>query len=186
MRFDSFKILETDTPDVVVGKIQKVMDKYANVRFEKVAYEANDGATTYLVLGNGTTYEPKKATRFVVEFPEEFKIPTYCVQKIEKPEIVFGKWQDIEIEFIDLIEPSTSEAIYNVYNKFKDIKCDYKNPKEIFRFKILALDPVGIVVETWTITVEEIPSVDFGDNNYGTDDIAKIKMVVRVLDCILK
>ena len=63
-------------------------------------------------------FELKFANRFLVEFPEEFNIDSWCIQKISKPKFTDGKWENIRIEFIDIVSPSTSKNLFNNLNKY--------------------------------------------------------------------
>lgn len=149
-------------------------------------------------------FDPKRAYGFVVEFPEELNIKPYTIQRITKPSVKFtkkeinflnilkysslkGKWNNIEITLFDLIYPSTSAALVNLVEF-----CDNKKGKK-FTFKIKVLDPVmegsengvGEVIETWTIDVHSIVSVDFGKYDYGSKEIQKLKLILKPSDCRL-
>ena len=72
--------------------------------------------------------EPKRKNRFVLEFPSELGIESFNVQTSGKPTIEIGsteiqymntstfvagryKWAAIDIEFIDVIGPSTTQKV---------------------------------------------------------------------------
>lgn len=119
------------------------------------------------------TFEPKASNRFLVEFPEEFNIDSWCVRKISKPKFANGEWENIRIEFIDIISPSTSQTLFNSLNS-----CD-------FPIKIITLDPIGNSVEEWVIQVEKILTIDFGELDYTNEEIQKIFLLVKPINCIL-
>lgn len=137
-------------------------------------------------------YEPKRTHRFIVTLPEELNIPVFVIQQINKPKFVNGKWEDIDIEFIDLVGPSISQKLFSLTNpKGYEIQVDKRTwfdkllGKPIFEFYIEALDPTGVSIERWTIKVDKIVSIDFGKYNYELDDLAKCRLVVKPKNCIL-
>jgi len=136
--------------------------------------------------------EPKRNCRFYVEFPEEFNIESFVVRSATKPKLKNGEWQDIEITFMDLVgPPSTAHRIMNLVNV-----CIIRKSKQSFVEKFLcipllkiemkSLDPTGVEIEKWIVDIGKIISVDFGNFDYGSDDIQKIKIVLRPTDCKLE
>jgi hypothetical protein len=72
--------------------------------------------------------EPKRKNRFTLEFPTELGIESYLVQTSAKPSLNINKteipymntstfvsgrsvWQEMEITFIDVIGPSTTQKV---------------------------------------------------------------------------
>ncbi len=121
-------------------------------------------------------YELKRDNRFKVEFPVEFNIDGWQVQYCSKPKLVESIWEDIVIEFIDPIGPSTSQALFHNVHKTNINK---------FTLFLYGLDPVGVEVEKWEIRVSRVKSIDFGQYSYENDTISKPKMILAVKDCIL-
>jgi hypothetical protein len=135
-------------------------------------------------------YEPKKINRFVVNFPKEFEIESWMVQKINKPRFEKNGWQDIEIDFIDTIAPSTSQKLFKLISlknnkKFQFVDLFKKYKKPMFEFTISAIDPTGVEVEKWIIFVNAVVYVDFSEFNYDDDNITQLKMILKPLDCVL-
>jgi hypothetical protein len=128
-------------------------------------------------------YEPKRNHRFVVEFPEQFNIESFAVQKINKPKFSNGKWENIKVEFVDLIGPSTSQSLFGIVKFLENNKND---SKILFELKIKSLDPTGVEVEEWLIYVEEVSIINFGELDYGDDGIQKPYLIIKPLKCILK
>lgn len=125
--------------------------------------------------------EPIRNNRFVVEFPNEFVLESYFVQKISKPKFINYEWQNIEIFFIDVIGPSTSKVLVDVANycaKRKDIN------KILFDFSIKTLDPTGVEIEHWKICVEKLIEIDFGNFDYSDESLAMIKMIIKPKCCV--
>ena len=78
-------------------------------------------------------YELKLKNRFLVEFPEQFNVQTWVVQKINKPKFTDGKWEDIRVDFIDPISPSTSQSLFNIVNF---IKSNNSGNRKLFEVRI--------------------------------------------------
>ena len=128
--------------------------------------------------------EPKKNDRFVVVFPEEFKIDSFTVQKINKPKFENGKWKNIGITFIDPIACSPSHGLYKIIDlKNKE---ENTNEKPLFEFVIKSLDPIGETVETWKILVEEVVVIDFGELDYSNSEMQTSIMIIKPKNCILE
>jgi hypothetical protein len=131
-----------------------------------------------------TEQEPKMKNRFVVEFPEKFEIESYLVQKINKPKFKDGKWENIEIIFIDVVSPfSTSDGLYNIVKFLK--KEESQKEKVLFSFNIKTLDPSGETVETWLINVEEVLNINFGELDYEINELLMPSLLIKPLNCIL-
>jgi len=129
-----------------------------------------------------TQYEPKRNSRFLVEFPEQFNVQQWSIQKINKPKFSDGKWENIKVEFIDPIAPSTSQSLFKVV---EFLKTNVNDSKTLFSIKIKSLDPTGVEVEEWVINVEKVLTIDFGELDYGDDKIQQPYLILKPLNCIL-
>ena len=129
------------------------------------------------------TTELKRKNRWLVHFPEHFKIEPWCVSKTQRPSVKIVEkrflgirmgttveWGNINFEFIDPINPSVSESLHALMEA---------ELTEVFDYKLEMLDPTGVVVETWIITDCEIISIDLGTLFYESKDVAKCTMVVK-------
>ena len=134
----------------------------------------------YKTFNTVTDFEPKRNNRFIVRFPKEFKIADWCIQSITKPKYVNGEWDIIKIEFHDLVDYSVSEGLINM---IKFLQSDDKNLVEIH---LEILSPTAEVVDDWSITVNKILSVDFGDCDYENNGIQSPILIFKPTDCILK
>jgi hypothetical protein len=122
--------------------------------------------------------EPLMNNRFIVEFSGKFKIENYTeqiVSKIKRPSYLVStnSWQIMEIEFLDLINPSISK---NIINNIKNID------DEPFELKIHLLDPAGFKIFTHVYNVKRIKSVNFSDLNYSDSNIQKITLLLEIDD----
>jgi hypothetical protein len=131
---------------------------------------------------NVTQYEPKRNNRFLVEFPEQFNVQQWSIQKINKPKFSDGKWENIKIEFIDPIAPSTSQSLFKIV---EFLKTNVNDSKTLFDIKIKSLDPTGVEVEEWIVNVEKVLTISFGELDYGDDKIQQPYLILKPLDCIL-
>lgn len=117
----------------------------------------------------------KKENRFLVEFPFEFNISSWLVDKVDLPHKSEGIWNDISIYFIDPIEINTTKILYDLLQK------NVSN----FRIKISDLNGKSDPFNFWEINVDTIRSVNFGQVNYESDQIRKIVLKLKVIDCKL-
>jgi hypothetical protein len=128
-------------------------------------------------------YEPKRNNIFLVEFPEQFNIESWAVQKINKPKYTNGEWEDIKIEFIDPIRPSTSQSLFGIVNF---LKTNDSNDKKLFDVKIKSLDPTGVDIEEWVVSVEKVLTINFGELDYGDDKMQQPYLILKPFACVLK
>jgi hypothetical protein len=153
------------------------------VLIEKYLFE--EKPKTNVVGSANIEYEPKRKSRFVVEFPDDFELPSYLVSYVTKPKLnIHYEWCDMEIRFIDIIGPSTSHKLYELAKICLDKKKLHNEDSELFNFSIFQLDPTGIRVEQWIIEVKDI-EINFGNLDYSSDELSEVKMKIIPRDCIL-
>jgi hypothetical protein len=142
-------------------------------------------------LGNiPVQYEPKSKNRWVVHFPEHFKIESWCVSRTQRPSVKITEkrflgirmgtileWERIYFEFIDPISPSISESLWVLMDG---------ELNETFDYTLEMLDPTGVVIEKWFINDCEIEAINLGRLDYSEDGIAKCTMVVKPGSVILQ
>jgi hypothetical protein len=126
--------------------------------------------------------EPKLNNRYSVEFPENFKIPTYLVCSVTLPKLIDNsEWSVLSFSLYDFISPSTSQMIMDV---IRNMNADFDKGK-IYELKINSLDPVGVVIEKWSIQFSKFKDVDFGNYSYSDDNLKKITIHIKPINCIL-
>lgn len=140
-------------------------------------------------------HEPKFENRFIVCFPERFQMESFVVQKINRPSISLSpsgyEWNNIEIEFLDLIGPSTTKRIYDIIKFCKREKKKKKwlffKRKEniLFSIHLISLDPCGIEIERWVIEVKDVLSANFGEFDYTSDELQKCSITLKPFNCTL-
>lgn len=127
--------------------------------------------------------EPKRKNRWLVHFPEHFKIEPWCFSKTQRPSIKIVEkrflgirmgteveWEKISFELNDPIGPSVSERLYELMDG---------ELTENFDYVLEMLDPTGVVVEKWNIQDCEIEEISLGNLDYADDGIAKCFMLVK-------
>jgi hypothetical protein len=148
--------------------------------------------------------EPKRKNRFQLSFPTELGIDSFLVQTSGKPKITIesteimymngsdwvagrSKWEPIEVKFIDVIGPSTTQKImewvrlhYESTTGRMGYAVGYKK-----NLVLTALDPTGVEVEKWTLIGCMITDASFGDNDYGSSDLQEVTITLQPSRCIL-
>jgi hypothetical protein len=157
-----------------------------------------------MIRGIPIDYEPKRVNRFFAEFPSELGLEVWKIQKFKRPSMTINKtdirfmnetnyvagsyvWNELDLTFLDVIGPSTSQQLMEwVRLEVESLTgrmgyaAGYK--KNIY---LKAVDPTGVDVEKWFLEQCMITSVDFGDNDYGTDDIQTVTLKLQPWRCIL-
>lgn len=148
--------------------------------------------------------EPKRRNRFVLEFPTELGIESYLVQTSGKPKITIGnteipfmntstwvagryKWEPIDIEFIDVIGPSTTQKVIEWVRLHAESSTGKMGYAVGYKKNLVlkALDPVGVEVEKWTMIGCFITSAEFDSYDYSSEDLIKVKISVQPDRCLL-
>ena len=140
-------------------------------------------------------YELKKQNRFMVTYPEHFKIPQWVTFETSRPSMklvtkkIFGfelvksfKWDDLVIKLRDPIGPSTAQSLMDLI--YPDLKNNHK-VKEKFSLIVDMLDPTGVVIEKWQLDNCEFKSIDFGKLSYENDDVVTCTLTIKLKDVIL-
>lgn len=148
--------------------------------------------------------EPKRKNRFVLEFPTELGIESFLVQTAAKPSLNINKteipymntstfvagrsvWQEMEITFIDVIGPSTTQKV------IEWIRLHFESATGRMGYAIgykknlvlKALDPTGVEVEKWTLIGCQIVTTNFDSFDYSADDLAMVTVSIQPDRCIL-
>lgn len=148
--------------------------------------------------------EPKRKNRFVLEFPTELGIESYLVQTSGKPSLEINsteipymntstwvagryKWGTLDVEFIDVIGPSTTQKIMEWVRLHAESATGRMGYAIGYKKNLVlkALDPTGVEVEKWTLIGCLITNASFDDYDYGADDVAKVKITIQPDRCLL-
>lgn len=148
--------------------------------------------------------EPKRKNRFVLEFPTELGIESYLVQTSGKPSMEINpveipymntstwvagryKWSTIEVSFIDVIGPSTTQKIMEWVRLHAESATGRMGYAIGYKKNLVlkALDPTGVEVEKWTLIGCTITNASFDDYDYSADDLATVKITLQPDRCLL-
>lgn len=120
----------------------------------------------------------KNSNRWLVRFPEEFKIHEYQISSVTKPKYENGEWNDIRILFRNFVPNPPEKGLLKIINKYT-LNKNYK-----LTFTIEDLDPTGVVIGKWEICVKEIVSIDFGGElSYENDEQQTTELIVKPFIC---
>jgi len=149
------------------------------------------------------TYEPKRVNRFFAEIIDvnvevwqiqKFKRPSMKINSVSIPYMneqnyVAGRysWDPVTITFIDPIGPSTSQILMEWVRLHAESLTGRMGYAAGYKKTIIlkSLDPTGIEVEKWTLEQCMITNINFGDNDYGSDELTNITLEVQPWRCIL-
>lgn len=157
-----------------------------------------------MIRGIPFEYEPKRVNRFYAEFPSELGIEVWKIQKFKRPSMtinsvpiqfmneqnyVAGKyvWEELSLEFLDPIGPSTSQQLMEWVRLHAESLTGRMGYAAGYKKNIIlkSLDPTGIEVEKWFLEQCQITQIDFGDNDYTSDDLTNISLTLQPWRCIL-
>lgn len=149
-------------------------------------------------------YEPKRNNRFYAEFSDELGIETWKIQKFKRPSIKINSVQipymnemqyvagrttfdTISITLIDTIGPSTSQQVMEWVRLHFEALTGRMGYKAGYAKNITlkSLDPAGVEIDKFFLEQCQIVSVDFGDNDYGNDELVNITIEIQPQRCIL-
>ena len=157
-----------------------------------------------MIRGIPFEYEPKRNNRFFAEFADELGIEVWKVQKFKRPSMkinsvpidfmneknyVAGRynWEEMEITFYDPIGPSTSQQLMEWVRLHAESLTGRMGYAAGYKKNILlkSLDPTGIEVEKWFLEQCMITGINFGDFDYGNDELINITLTLQPWRCIL-
>jgi len=149
-------------------------------------------------------YEPKRENRFFCEFPAELGIEVWKIQAFKRPSMKINKvvipyfnteryvagkfnWDEMELTFIDPIGPSTSQQLMEWVRLHAESLTGREGYAAGYQKTLLlkSTDPTGLEIEKWSLTDCQIVSFDAGSNDYSSDAIQLLKLVIQPATCIL-
>jgi len=157
-----------------------------------------------LIRGIPFEYEPKRNNRFFAEFSDELGIEVWKIQKFKRPKMTINSveipfvneknyvagqyaWESMGITFLDPIGPSTSQQLMEWVRLHAESLTGRMGYAAGYKKNILlkALDPTGVEVEKWFLEQCMITDIDFGENDYGNDELQNITLTIQPWRCIL-
>ena len=152
-----------------------------------------------LLLRAPITFEPLRKNRWVMRFPSDLGISEWMLKSAARPTInqrevelqflntstwVAGRytWDPMQVIFRDFIAPSTSQALMEWIRLCSEsvtgrqgYACGYKRDLELEM-----LDPTGVCVQKWILKNSWITVANFGNLDYGDDEVADITGTLRM------
>ena len=147
-------------------------------------------------------FEPLRPNRFELIFPNDIELgndKSWIVNMVDRPKMkinsvaipymnteqkVAGRatFDDLTIEFIDLMGPSSAQLILEWH------RLCYENPtgREGYAgsykkdLRLIALDPSLVGVQEFIIKGAFINNIDFGKNDYSDDGVQKITVTLSI------
>jgi hypothetical protein len=147
-------------------------------------------------------FEPKIKTRFYMEMGG---IPSYIIKAAARPNIQFGKvtlphinvkrhvkgigeWQDITVTLYDPIVPSGAQAVMNWVRLSHESITGRDGYADMYKkdLDFYSIGPVGDKIEHWKLKGAFITQADFGQMEWGTEDVADITLTITYDYAILE
>jgi len=147
--------------------------------------------------------EPKRKNRWIMSIGD-LGIESWMVQTSSRPTVeiseteipfmntstyVAGRsvWGTIDITFIDVIGPSTSQRVMDWIRSCIEHSTGRMGYAVNYKKQIVLkmLDPTGEPIEQWTLEGAFPTSANFGDLDMSSDDIATVSMTIRFDRAIL-
>jgi hypothetical protein len=126
--------------------------------------------------------EARSSSRFNVIFPEYLSLNQTLIKKINRPSFTNGKWNDIRIDFYDIMYPKLTEFLFDC------IKCRniYMKDDIMLRphIELQSLDPIGSIWENISIIVDDFIEINFGDYDKESNETPQPYMIIRPRDVI--
>jgi hypothetical protein len=141
-------------------------------------------------------YEPLRPNRFELKFPSqdiELHRYTWIVNAMDRPKMKVNPvaikylnyeqkiaghvtFEDLTIEFIDLQGPSSAQLILEWFRLCAENLTGRMGYASGYKkdLNLIALDPTLVGVQQFTLFGAFISNVDFGKNEYTSDDVQKI------------
>jgi hypothetical protein len=114
-------------------------------------------------------YEPFRPNRWILSFPDDFNLPEYCVNKVSKLKHYSegkGSWRKLTITLYDIMGVTVTKNLLDNLNHAP------------IRVTLKKLDPTGVSVETIEIFSKTV-DINFGEFDYASDGISKIKVILK-------
>lgn len=150
----------------------------------------------------GNKFEPLRKFRWIISING---IDAFTAKSATRPQVTFGEtvidyinqrryvagkatWAPMNLVLNDPITPSASQKVMewvrlcweNISGRMGYATFYYKD------ITLKMLDPVGAVVQQWTLKDAWIQDANFNDLDYSSDDLSDIALVIRFNQAILE
>lgn len=151
-----------------------------------------------LLRGTPVDYQPLTTNRFYLEFPTDLNIEGIWVMAVGAPDVEIRhipipfmnterymatnyKWNTIDLEFIDVIAPSSSMKVMEWVRLHAEsftgrMGYDFGMKKDLYLTRV---DGVGVPVQQWLLAESSITKASFGEGKYGDGDILTVKCTIQ-------
>ena len=147
-------------------------------------------------------FEPKRKNRWVlmIEGIDAYIVktaarPTFTTEEVEIPFInsrryIAGntRFETMSVALHDPIAPSGAQQIMEWIRLHYESVSGRSGYADFYKrdIQLKLLDPVGTIVELWDIRGAFITSANFGDLNYGANEVQDITLTLRFDNCVLQ
>jgi len=147
-------------------------------------------------------FEPKRNYRWVLNVEG---IDAFLVSTTKRPDITIGstkidfinsyrnvagklEFSDITLTLHDPIAPSGAQQVMEWIRTHYESVSGRAGYADFYKrdCQLKMLDPIGTVIELWDIKGALLTSVNFGSLDYGSDEIMKIDLTMKVDNCVLQ
>ncbi len=155
-----------------------------------------------LLRGTPVDYQPLSTNRFYLEFPTELNVEGIWVMSTGAPDIDIRhipipffntestmatnyKWNPIDVEFLDVIAPSSSMKLMEWIRLHAEsytgrMGYDFGMKKDVYMTRC---DGVGVPVQKWLWSQCSITKANFGGGQYGDGELVKPKLTLQPFFC---
>jgi hypothetical protein len=144
-------------------------------------------------------YEPLRPNRYELFFPQDIELSkyTWIVNAVDRPKMKVNSvpikylnyeqkvaghvtFDDLQLEFIDLQGPSSVQLLMEWYRLCAENLTGRMGYASGYKkdLRLVALDPTLVGVQQFTIFGAFISQIDFGKNEYTSDEVQKINVTL--------
>jgi hypothetical protein len=150
-----------------------------------------------LLIKSPVEYEPLRKNRFLLRFPSDLGIQEWWVASASRPTITQGEteipflntsnwvvgryvWESLSVTLRDPIGPSASQAVMEWVRLHSESVTGRQGYAVAYKRDLILemLDPTGVVVSKWVLKNVMVVNANFGDLDYGQDDLATIQLTI--------
>jgi len=147
------------------------------------------------------TFEPKRQNRWVLQ---DSGLDAFTLRTCSRPHVTFeeielpfingrryisgkGMWDNINFTLNDPQVPSAAQKVMAWVRLHWETMTNRAGYAAFYKrdFKLKMMDPVGAVIEDWSILGAFITDATFGELDYATAEPVQISVTVRPDQCIL-
>jgi hypothetical protein len=148
-------------------------------------------------------FEPKRKFRWIFQLEG---VDAFLMKKAARPSIELGttevpwinnrryvsngktKFSTITVDLHDPIAPSAAQQVMEWIRTHHETVSGRAGYADFYKrdCQLKMLDPIGTVVELWDMKGCILQSANFGDVDYGSDDITSISLTIQYDNAVLQ